>query len=88
MSPQADHSPADMNEQGEYTAAVALEPFEVQAGQAVGAVMRDLGLPNKGDQAVVVVQDSDGNLKDLSHVPVETATFMPVAANTSRTSSS
>lgn len=82
MSPQADHSPADMNEQGEYTAAVALEPFEVQAGQAVGAVMRDLGLPNKGDQAVVVVQDSDGNLKDLSHVPVETATFMPVAANT------
>lgn len=82
MSPQADHSPADMDEQGEYTAAVALEPFEVQAGQAVGAVMRDLGLPNKGDQAVVVVQASDGNLKDLSHVPVETATFMPVAANT------
>ena len=82
MSPQADHRPAHIEDQGEHTAPVRLEPFEVQAGQAVGAAMRELGLPNKGDHAVVVVQDSDGNLRDLSHIPAETTTFKPVAANT------
>ncbi|QYH19646.1 threonine--tRNA ligase [Corynebacterium aquatimens] len=62
--------------------AVQFEPFEVPAGTAVGAAMRELDLPNKGDNAIVVVQDAEGNLKDLSHVPDETATFMPIAANT------
>ena len=61
---------------------IQFEPFEVPAGTAVGAAMRELNLPNKGEQAVVVVQDAEGNLKDLSHVPDETATFMPIAANT------
>lgn len=58
------------------------EPFEVPAGTPVGAAMRELNLPNKGEQAIVVVQDVEGNLKDLSHVPEETATFTPVPANT------
>ncbi|WP_066525077.1 threonine--tRNA ligase [Corynebacterium bouchesdurhonense] len=62
--------------------AVQFEPFEVAAGTPVGAAMRELNLPNKGEQAVVAVQDAEGQLKDLSHVPAETATFMPVAANT------
>ncbi len=67
----------------EATAApLEFEPFEVPAGTPVGAAMRELNLPNKGDQAVVCVQDADGNLKDLSHTPQETATFFPVAANT------
>ena len=63
-------------------AAVEFAPFEVPAGTAVGAAMRELNLPNKGEDAVVCVQDEAGELKDLSHVPDTTATFMPVAANT------
>ncbi|MCG7273131.1 threonine--tRNA ligase [Corynebacterium afermentans] len=63
-------------------AAVEFAPFEVPAGTAVGAAMRELNLPNKGEDAVVCVQDEAGELKDLSHVPESTATFMPVAANT------
>ena len=63
-------------------AAVEFVPFEVPAGTAVGAAMRELNLPNKGEDAVVCVQDEAGELKDLSHVPDTTATFMPVAANT------
>ena len=62
--------------------AVELEPFNVPAGTAVGAAMRELNYPNKGDDAVVCVQDAHGELKDLSHVPDTDATFMPVAANT------
>ncbi|WP_342319859.1 threonine--tRNA ligase [Corynebacterium mayonis] len=61
--------------------AVAFGPFEVPSGTAVGAAMRELGLPNKGPDAVVVVQDPEGNLKDLSHVPEHNATFTPVAAS-------
>ena len=63
-------------------AAVEFAPFEVPAGTAVGAAMRELNLPNKGDNAVVCVQNASGELKDLSHVPEETATFTPVPANT------
>ena len=63
-------------------AAVEFAPFEVPAGAAVGAAMRELNLPNKGEDAVVCVQDEAGELKDLSHVPEATATFTPVPANT------
>ena len=63
-------------------AAVEFAPFEVPAGTAVGAAMRELNLPNKGEDAVVCVQDKAGELKDLSHVPEATATFTPVPANT------
>ncbi|MGV0434128.1 threonine--tRNA ligase [Corynebacterium ureicelerivorans] len=63
-------------------AAVEFAPFEVPAGAAVGAAMRELNLPNKGEDAIVCVQDEAGGLKDLSHVPDATATFLPVPANT------
>ena len=63
-------------------AAVEFAPFEVPAGTAVGAATRELNLPNKGEDAVVCVQDEAGELKDLSHVPEATATFTPVPANT------
>ena len=67
----------------ETTAApIEFEPFEVPTGTAVGAAMRELDLPNKGEQAIVCVQDAEGDLKDLSFVPEEAGTFMPVAANT------
>ncbi|MDN8604836.1 threonine--tRNA ligase [Corynebacterium ureicelerivorans] len=62
-------------------AAVEFAPFEVPAGTAVGAAMRELNLPNKGEDAIVCVQDEAGDLKDLSHVPDATATFLPVPAN-------
>lgn len=58
------------------------EPFEVPAGTPVGAAMRELNLPNRGENAIVVVQNEAGELVDLSHVPDATATFTPVAANT------
>ncbi|WJY97705.1 threonine--tRNA ligase [Corynebacterium fournieri] len=63
-------------------AAVEFAPFEVPAGTAVGAAMRELNLPNKGEGAIVCVQDEQGDLKDLSYVPDTTATFIPVPANT------
>ena len=63
-------------------AAVEFAPFEVPAGTPIGAAMRELNLPNKGEDAIVCVQDEAGDLKDLSHVPDATATFLPVPANT------
>ena len=63
-------------------AVVEFATFEVPAGTAVGAAMRELNLPNKGENAVVCVLDAEGELKDLSHVPEQTATFTPVPANT------
>ncbi|WJY68189.1 threonine--tRNA ligase [Corynebacterium auris] len=60
---------------------VQYEPFEVPAGTAVGAAMRELDLPNKGPDAVVAVQDAEGTLRDLAHVPDAAGTFLPVAAS-------
>ncbi len=56
--------------------------FAVPAGTAVGAAMRELGLPNKGSEAIVCVKDTDGNLKDLSFVPEVDTEVTPVPANT------
>lgn len=60
---------------------VNYEPFKVPAGTAVGAAMRELELPNKGPEAVVVVRGTDGVLYDLSHTPAVDAEFTPVAAS-------
>ncbi|MDO4631763.1 MAG: threonine--tRNA ligase [Corynebacterium sp.] len=57
-------------------------PFTVPAGTPVGAAMRELGLPNNGPEAIVVVKDTEGNLKDLSFVPTSDAEFTPIPANT------
>lgn len=56
--------------------------FAVPAGTAVGAAMRELGLPNKGPEAIVCVKDTAGNLKDLSFVPDVDTEVTPVPANT------
>lgn len=58
------------------------EPFAVPAGTPVGAAMRELNLPNKGEGAIVAVTTADGTIRDLSHVPEATEQFTPVAANT------
>ena len=61
--------------------APAFPSFKVPAGTAVGTAMRDLELPNKGPDAVVAVEDAEGNLRDLSHTPKADAEFTPVPAS-------
>ena len=56
--------------------------FVVPAGIAAGAAMRELELPNKGPEAVVVVKTADGTLKDLSWIPETDTEVEAVAANT------
>jgi threonyl-tRNA synthetase len=58
------------------------DAFTVAAGTPVGAAMRELDLPNKGENAIVCVKDAEGNLKDLSFIPETDSEFTPVAANT------
>ena len=55
-------------------------PVIVPAGSTVGTAMKELSLPNQGPEAVVVVRDAEGNLKDLSHTPEVESTFIPIAA--------
>ena len=44
------------------TTAPAFPSFTVPAGTPVGTAMRELDLPNKGPDAIVVVQDAEGNV--------------------------
>lgn len=64
------------------SSSVHLTPFNVPAGTAIGAAMRELELPNKGPEAIVCAQTQDGTLKDLSFVPDTDTAFYPVPANT------
>jgi threonyl-tRNA synthetase len=58
-------------------------PIRVAAGTTAGAAVRDAGLPGRGaSDAVVVVRDSEGRLRDLSWVPEADAEVTPVAADT------
>ncbi|MRH93059.1 threonine--tRNA ligase [Nocardia sp. SYP-A9097] len=41
----------------------------VSAGTTAGAAVREADLPSKGPNAVIVVKDDEGNLKDLSWIP-------------------
>jgi len=63
------------------TTAPAFPSFTVPAGTPVGTAMRELDLPNKGPDAIVVVQDAEGNLRDLSHTPETETEFTPVPAS-------
>src|SRR6202171_2437767 len=57
--------------------------IRVPAGTTAGAAVRDAGLPGRGaPDAVVVVRDADGRLRDLSWVPDADVEVTPVAANT------
>ncbi|MCT2583160.1 threonine--tRNA ligase [Actinophytocola gossypii] len=53
----------------------------VPAGTTAGAAIRDAGLPGKGPDAVGVVRDVDGRLRDLAWTPAADAQVEPVAAN-------
>ena len=54
----------------------------VPAGTTAGAAVREAGLPTTGAEAVVVVRDADGALRDLAWTPDADADVEPVAADT------
>jgi len=57
--------------------------IRVAAGTTAGAAVRDAGLPSRGaSDAVVVVRDAEGRLRDLSWVPEADVEVAPVAADT------
>src|SRR6202163_1980468 len=57
--------------------------IRVPAGTTAGAAVRDAGLPSRGaPDAVVVVRDADGRLRDLSWAPDADVEVTPVAADT------
>jgi threonyl-tRNA synthetase len=58
-------------------------PIRVPAGTTAGAAVREAGLPSRGAaDAIVVVRDADGKLRDLSWAPEADAEVTPVAADT------
>ncbi len=60
----------------------AAASVRVPAGTTAGQVVREAGLPGSGPQAVVVVRDPAGRLRDLSWVPDADVDVEPVAADT------
>jgi threonyl-tRNA synthetase len=58
-------------------------PIRVAAGTTAAAAVREAGLPSRGaPDAVVVVRDIDGRLRDLSWAPEADVEVTPVAADT------
>lgn len=58
-------------------------PIRVPAGTTAAAAVGEAGLPRRGTpDAVVVVRDDSGKLRDLSWTPDSDADVVPVAANT------
>ncbi|NDK90436.1 threonine--tRNA ligase [Gordonia desulfuricans] len=56
--------------------------IRVPAGTTAGTALREHDLPNKGPEAIVVVRDASGMLRDLSWAPDLETEVEPVAANT------
>ena len=50
-------------------ASTGAERVKVPAGTTAGTALRETGLPNKGPEAIVVVREDDGRLRDLSWAP-------------------
>jgi threonyl-tRNA synthetase len=62
---------------------VQAAPIRVAAGTTAGAAVRDAGLPSRGEpDAIVVVRDAEGLLRDLSWIADGDAEVTPVAADT------
>ncbi len=64
--------------------AVAQNPprVVVPAGTTAGTAVREAGLPGKGSDAIVVVKDAEGHLRDLSWAPQVDVEVEAVAADT------
>lgn len=61
----------------------AAAPIRVPAGSTAAAAVRDAGLPSRGaPNAIVVVRDPTGRLRDLSWVPDTDVEVVPVPADT------
>jgi threonyl-tRNA synthetase len=54
----------------------------VPAGTTAGTALRDAGLTGKGPDAIVVVRDPEGRLRDLAWAPAADVEVEAVAANT------
>ncbi|WP_258952244.1 threonine--tRNA ligase [Lentzea californiensis] len=54
----------------------------VPAGTTAGTAVREAGLPGKGSDAIVVVKDAEGHLRDLSWTPQVGVEVEAVAADT------
>jgi threonyl-tRNA synthetase len=54
----------------------------VAAGTTAGRAVREAGLPTTGTDAVVVVRDSEGQLRDLAWAPDTDTAVEPIAAGT------
>ncbi|HEY3260696.1 MAG TPA: threonine--tRNA ligase [Pseudonocardiaceae bacterium] len=67
-----------MSQPAQFTAAPRVL---VPAGTTAGHALRDAGLPGKGPQAVVVVRDPDGRLRDLSWAPADEVEVEAVTAD-------
>ncbi|MFD1151947.1 threonine--tRNA ligase [Saccharothrix hoggarensis] len=63
-------------------AALAPPRVVVPAGTTAGTAVREAGLPGKGSDAVVVVRDPEGHLRDLSWTPQVDVEVEAVAADT------
>ncbi|OBI90674.1 threonine--tRNA ligase [Mycobacterium asiaticum] len=62
---------------------VPATPIRVPAGTTAAAAVGEAGLPRRGSpDAIVVVRDAEGKLRDLSWVPDTDVEVIPVAANT------
>src|SRR5580693_922442 len=58
-------------------------PIRVPAGTTAASAVGEAGLPRRGaPDAIVVVRDTDGKLRDLNWAPDSDAEVTPVAANT------
>ncbi|RVW03473.1 threonine--tRNA ligase [Rhodococcus spongiicola] len=67
------------------TTAASVTPaarVKVPAGSTAGTAVREAGLPGKGPDAVVVVRDADGQLRDLSWAPDADVEIEAVTADT------
>ncbi|WP_092927309.1 threonine--tRNA ligase [Actinopolyspora alba] len=56
--------------------------MKVPAGTTAGDAVQQAGLPSKGPEAVVVVRDDEGRLRDLAWVPETDTEVAAVAADT------
>ena len=81
-----ENTPAADNADAAAEGTAAPVTFRVPAGTAAGAAMRELGLPNKGPEAIVCVKeakgDTAGQLRDLSWAPEQDVDVTAVPANT------
>lgn len=55
---------------------------KVPAGTTAGAAVAEAGLPSKGPEAIVVVRDAEGDLRDLDWAPESDVEVEAVAAET------